>query len=76
MSARVRPTRAGTAEGCKGKIDFLFLLARNGTMITEQQQLLASLPGFIKTIEETFADFDTHLMVANPDGMHMKVHPR
>ena len=58
----------GLPEGCKGKIDFLFLIARNGTMITEQQQLLASLPAFIKTIEATFADFDTHIIVANPDG--------
>lgn len=58
----------GLPEGCKGKIDFLFLISRDGTMLTEQQQLLASLPGFIKTIEETFADFDTHIIVANPDG--------
>lgn len=59
----------GLPEGCKGKIDLLFVIARNGTMLTEQQQLLASLPGFIKTIEETFADFDTHTIVANPDGL-------
>ena len=54
--------------GCKGKIDFLFLIARNGTMKTEQAQLLASLPGFLATIEATFPTFDTHIMVANPDG--------
>lgn len=54
--------------GCKGKIDFLFLIARNGTMQTEQAQLLASLPGFIATIEAIFPSFDTHIMVANPDG--------
>jgi len=54
--------------GCKGKIDFIFLISRLGTMVTEQTQLLASLPGFIKTIEATFPDFDTHVMVANPDG--------
>jgi hypothetical protein len=54
--------------GCKGKIDFLFLIARTGSMKTEQDQLLASLPGFIDTIEDTFPDFDTHVMVANPDG--------
>ncbi len=58
----------GLPEGCKGKIDFLFLIARNGTMITEQEQLLASLPAFITTIEESFTDFDTHIIVANPDG--------
>jgi len=54
--------------GCKGKIDFLFLIARTGTMKTEQTQLLASLPGFLATIEATFPTFDTHIMVANPDG--------
>jgi hypothetical protein len=54
--------------GCKGKIDFIFLTSRLGNMATEQAQLLASLPGFIETIEATFPDFDTHVMVANPDG--------
>ncbi len=54
--------------GCKGKIDFLFLISRGGTMTTEQDQLLASVPGFLATIEATFPDFDTHIMVANPDG--------
>jgi len=54
--------------GCKGKIDFLFLIARTGSMKTEQTQLLASLPGFLATIEATFPDFDSHIMVANPEG--------
>ena len=54
--------------GCEGKIDFLFLIARTGTMKTEQAQLLGSLPGFIATIEASFSSFDTHIMVANPDG--------
>jgi hypothetical protein len=54
--------------GCKGKIDFLFLISRFGNMQTEQQQLLASFPGFIDTIETMFPEFDTHIMVANPDG--------
>ena len=54
--------------GCKGKIDFLFLIARTGTMKTEQAQLLASLPGFLATIEAAFPDFDSHIMVANPEG--------
>ena len=54
--------------GCEGKIDFLFLISRLGTMKTEQMQLLGSLPGFIDTIEATFPGFDTHIMVANPDG--------
>jgi hypothetical protein len=54
--------------GCQGKIDFVFLISRLGTMTTEQTQLLASLPGFIATIEATFPDFDMHVIVANPDG--------
>jgi hypothetical protein len=54
--------------GCKGKIDFLFLISRFGNMHTEQKQLLASFPGFIDTIETMFPEFDTHIMVANPDG--------
>jgi hypothetical protein len=55
--------------GCEGKIDFLFLIARTHTMKTEQDKLLPSLPGFIATIVATFPDFDTHVMVANPDGV-------
>jgi hypothetical protein len=58
----------GKPAGCKGKIDFLFLISRLGQMETEQQQLLASFPGFIDTIETMFPGFDTHIMVANPDG--------
>lgn len=55
-------------EGCKGKIDFLFLISRYGTMHQEQAALIASFPGFINTIEQTFPEFDVHIMVANPDG--------
>ncbi len=54
--------------GCKGKIDFLFLISRAGQMQNAQQQLLASFPGFIETIETMFPEFDTHIMVANPEG--------
>ncbi|MBA3549513.1 MAG: hypothetical protein H0T76_23810, partial [Nannocystis sp.] len=54
--------------GCKGKIDFLFLISRLGQMKDEQQRLLSSFPGFINTIETMFPEFDVHIMVANPDG--------
>jgi hypothetical protein len=57
-----------TPLGCEGKIDFLFLISRFGNMQTEQKQLLASFPDFIDTIETMFPEFDTHIMVANPDG--------
>jgi hypothetical protein len=54
--------------GCKGKVDLLFVISRVGTMVTEQDQLLASFPGFIDTIEHKFEGFDVHIMTANPDG--------
>lgn len=54
--------------GCQGKVDLLFVISRLGTMITEQEQLVASFPGFVDTIKDTLADFDVHIMVANPDG--------
>jgi len=58
----------GPPAGCKGKIDFLFLISRVGQMETAQKQLLSSFPGFIDTIETMFPEFDTHIMVANPEG--------
>ena len=54
--------------GCKGKVDLLFLIARTGTMDTEQAQLLASFSGFVDTIEERLEGFDVHIMTANPDA--------
>ncbi len=54
--------------GCKGKVDLLFVISRQGTMETEQTQLLASFPGFIETIEQKLEGFDVHIMTANPDG--------
>ncbi|MBA3545735.1 MAG: hypothetical protein H0T76_04560 [Nannocystis sp.] len=54
--------------GCKGKVDLLFVISRQGTMQTEQTQLLASFPGFIDTIEQKLEGFDVHIMTANPDG--------
>ncbi len=54
--------------GCKGKVDLLFVISRQATMITEQTQLLASFTGFIDTIEQKLEGFDVHIMTANPDG--------
>ena len=53
--------------GCKGKVDLLFLISRYVSMESEQTQLLASFPGFVDTIQEKLADFDVHIMAANPD---------
>ena len=55
-------------EGCKGKVDLLFVISRQATMKTEQTQLLASFAGFIETIEQKLEGFDVHIMTANPDG--------
>ena len=54
--------------GCKGKVDFLFVISRQGTMVNEQTQLLASFPDFIDTIEQTLEGFDVHIMTPNPDA--------
>ena len=54
--------------GCKGKVDLLFVISRQGTMKTEQTQLLASFAGFVETIEQKLEGFDVHIMTAIPDG--------
>ena len=56
-----------TPPGCKGKIDFLFVISRAWTMKTAQEQLIAAFPSFIETIESKFADFDFHIMVIDGD---------
>ena len=58
----------GQPLGCKGKVDLLFLISRQGNMDRVQAQLLASFPGFVQTIEDRLEDFDVQIMVANPDG--------
>jgi len=50
--------------GCGGKIDFLFVVSRGGTMIEIQAQLVDAFPKFIDTIASKFDDFDFHIMVA------------
>ena len=56
-----------TPLGCKGKIDFLFVISRHGHMESRQQQLALAFPQFIATIESKFADFDYHIMVVTGD---------
>ena len=53
--------------GCKGKIDFLFVIARDGKMQLVQDKLIAAFPKFIETIEAKFANFDFHIMVVDGD---------
>ena len=55
----------GQPVGCKGKIDFLFVISRFGGMEGFQAQLLNAFPKFIETIEAKFSDFDYHIMVVD-----------
>ncbi len=54
--------------GCKGKIDFLFVISRSANMWARQDQLAAAVPKFIDTIKTKFDDFDYHIMVVDGDG--------
>ncbi|PRP97382.1 hypothetical protein [Enhygromyxa salina] len=57
----------GGSEGCKA-IDFLFVIDNSGSMGDNQQNLIASFPGFIDKIQQTIADVDSyHIMVAKTD---------
>ena len=55
----------GKPVGCKGKIDFLFVISRDYGMKLVQEQLIAAFPDFIATIQDKFADFDYHIMVVD-----------
>lgn len=58
----------GKPRGCQGKIDFLFVISRYGTMQEYQEKLVAAFPKFVDTIETKFADFDYHIMVVDGDA--------
>ncbi len=53
--------------GCKGKIDFLFVVSSEGTMKTSQEKLLAGFPGFMDTIQSQLPEFDFQILSANTD---------
>ena len=53
--------------GCKGKIDFLFVISRDGTMGSAQDKLVAAAPAFLATIQAQFDDFDVHIMVVDSE---------
>jgi len=57
----------GKPIGCRGKIDFLFVISRYAGMEYFQKQLLDAFPKFIDTIEAKFADFDYHIIVVDGD---------
>ena len=54
----------GDQDGCQ-KVDFLFVIDSSPSMEDEQDNLLASFPGFIAAIEQTLEIDDFHLMVAD-----------
>jgi hypothetical protein len=58
----------GPPAGCKGKIDFLFVISRHWNMEYRQEQLTLAFPQFIATIAAKFEDFDYHIMVIDGDG--------
>ena len=51
--------------GCKGKIDFLFVVSAEGTMEWHQKQLVAAFPEFMAAIEAKLEGFDVHILVTN-----------
>ncbi len=53
--------------GCKGKIDFLFVISRAGDMGPAQDKIVAAVPTFIDTIQAQFEDFDVHIMVVDSE---------
>ncbi|PCC74634.1 hypothetical protein SAMN02745121_08440 [Nannocystis exedens] len=55
---------SGPPIGCAGKIDFLVVVSADGTMKNNQEQLIASFPAFIDTIEAELPAFDVHIMSA------------
>jgi hypothetical protein len=57
----------GKPAGCRGKIDFLFVISRDAPMYTVHTRLIKAFPQFIATIESKFADFDYHIMVIDAD---------
>ena len=54
-------------EGCRGKIDFLFVISNSGTMTSHQEQVHTALPEFIDAIENKLVNFDRHIMVVDTD---------
>ncbi len=61
------PDFGGQTKGCKGKIDFLFVISRAGNMGSAQAQLVAAAPDFISTIQAEFDEFDVHIMVVDSE---------
>jgi len=61
------PDFGGPPMGCKGKIDFLFVISRSGVMGPAQDKLVAAAPAFLASIEAQFDKFDVHIMVVDSE---------
>jgi hypothetical protein len=49
--------------GCRGKIDFLFVISDSYLMGGFQDRLIAAFPKFYQTIADEFPEFDAHILV-------------
>ncbi|MDC0716128.1 hypothetical protein [Nannocystis bainbridge] len=54
--------------GCKGKIDFLFVISAWGGMEEVQKQLSDAFPIFMKKIQDQLGEFDVRVLSASPTG--------
>lgn len=52
---------------CNGKIDLLFVVTQDGHFVNYVEALYDSYPEILATIQEEFADFDLHVMFADPN---------
>jgi hypothetical protein len=53
----------GEPVGCRGKIDFLFVISDDQNLKESQPKIIDAFPKFIDTIASKFDDFDYHVMV-------------
>jgi len=59
----------GKPAGCKGKIDFIFVISGLSQLADIQPLLIDAFPKFIETIEAKFEDFDYHIMVVDDNDL-------
>ena len=52
---------------CNGKIDLVFVITQDGQLFEHIDALYDSYPEILATIQEEFADFDLHVMFADPN---------
>jgi hypothetical protein len=71
LDVGINESTGGTGEpteGCR-KVDFLFVIDNSGSMSEEQDNLIASFPSFIQTIQQELKEAqDYHIMVVDSDA--------